>query len=354
MEDIRVYDFEFNLLHIEHFRISDNWSIYFNDIGTYEGHFSLQSDIVPIVLGNRYLVIVQGDKQAIVTGAQAGQTDFVVYGKTVNHILNSRVMLPFNTYREFDDSMTPEDVARWVLTSTFIEPDDPNDEVENFVLAPQIGIQQNTEGEEEDEGMWRQTAHPVGDVVIDCMANANAGHRLTFDIPNKRWYFECLQGEELTISLAESERNIYDTSLTVNYLENADGGWYEHTIEQETPEVNTVGETPVASSQDEEAEPTTEWLRLNKEDAPVGIYRWVTVLSGQNESEAKSDLKKRADTEEVIASLKNLTFGTDYNLGDFVTVRIEKGGFLRTVQKRVKGINIWYEQNNIGIQPILE
>ena len=59
MEDIRVYDFEFHLLHIEHNFISANWSLKYNNIGTFEGHFPLKSGIVPVIMNNRYLVIIQ-------------------------------------------------------------------------------------------------------------------------------------------------------------------------------------------------------------------------------------------------------------------------------------------------------
>lgn len=44
MEDIRIYDYEFNLLHIEHDVISCNMTLYANEIGSFELHFRLTAD----------------------------------------------------------------------------------------------------------------------------------------------------------------------------------------------------------------------------------------------------------------------------------------------------------------------
>lgn len=345
MEDLRIYDFEFNLLHIEPRRISDNWTIQYNDIGTYEGHFSLESEVVNIVLQNEFLVVVQGKKQAIITGSQAGESEFIVYGKTVNLLLSRRVTLPFNTY-DMEIEKKAEDLARWAVSQAFIEGEEI-DRVSNFVLGEASGISGDTEDE-----IWRTTAHQTSDIVKDILSRVDAGHRVIFDFVNKKWVFETYKGKTLQITIAESERNAYGTSYTVNYLNEADAGYYEHAIEKEPSEEETEEDTTEDATTETVRE--TEWLRLEKEDARTGIYRTVSLLSGSNESEAKSSLAEKVATREFKAAVKHLAFGEDYNLGDVLRVRIEKGPFAETVKKRVTGINIWYEANNIGEEPILE
>ena len=103
MEDIRIYDFEFNLLHIEHDIASCNWKLYDNEIGTFEMHFPISSDLTVIAMQKSYLVAVQGSKQAIITGRQIGD-EGVLYGRTCNWILTR-----FCTSEQFDtDSLLEE------------------------------------------------------------------------------------------------------------------------------------------------------------------------------------------------------------------------------------------------------
>ena len=85
MQDIRVYDFEFNLLHIENRYISSNFDLMYNDVGSTEYHFPIQSDILPVIMENDYLVLIQGDKQSIVTGKKI-TSDLAVIGRTCNWI----------------------------------------------------------------------------------------------------------------------------------------------------------------------------------------------------------------------------------------------------------------------------
>ena len=65
MNDIRIYDFEFNLLHIEPEVMSAYWILLYNDIGTFEGTFPLSSDICDVIMKNKYLFLIQGNFQAL-------------------------------------------------------------------------------------------------------------------------------------------------------------------------------------------------------------------------------------------------------------------------------------------------
>ena len=44
----------------------------------------------------------------------------------------------------------------------------------------------------------------------------------------------------------------------------------------------------------------------------------------------------------------------DYQLGDVVRIQKETGGLRRDFSKRITGVDIWYESNNIGEQPIFD
>ena len=97
MEDVRLYDFEFHLLHIEHDIVSSNWSFRENDTGTFELHFPIASRLTALAMNAPYLVAVQGEKQAIITGRQLAK-EGVLYGKGCNWILTRFCMAVSSLY----------------------------------------------------------------------------------------------------------------------------------------------------------------------------------------------------------------------------------------------------------------
>lgn len=315
MQDIRIYDFEFNLLHIENRFTSSNWRVMYNDVGTFETHFDLDNDVVPIILGNKYLVAVQGNQAAIITGKLA-INDLTVFGRTCNWILSRRVT------PDFTKNDTAEVIARELVTDAFSD-------VANFTLGDLAGFSTPI-------NFWRNTYNPTHEVIRDCMLNDNGGHEVTFDTVNKQWVFRCLKGVELPLIISEDNRNAYDTEYSEDMLNHYTAGWYET-----HPEID-------------DGEIVTDWIYLPGDTSKTGIYRWETRLTGETESEANSDLKNKRYEEKVLAKLYNLKYGTDYNLGDTVRIQVKKGAFKTTVQRRITGVNLWYEHNNIGEQPIFE
>lgn len=333
MEDIRIYTFEGELLHIENEIVTSNWTLKYNDIGTFEAHFPLMSDIVPVCMENPYIIAVQGGKQAILTGRQAN-TEFIIYGRSLNWILQKRTLDKFKTSELIDSGAIAkkdvESVARWIVTQGFSSSQD------NFILGDIVGFSN-------DIDFWRNTRHTVFDAVKDCLANDSAGHEVYYDLSLKKWIFQVLKGTELTTVFSESNRNAYETEYSEDCLDYASEGWYE---EQQEPEENpdgTQGETP---------EPV--WKNIIVDPDKTGIYRWECILTPNNESEAKSELIKNVINRKTQAKLKGLKYGADYHLGDTVRVQKQIGKWKSTETKRITGVNMWYENNNIGEQPIFE
>lgn len=318
MQDIRVYDFEFNLLHIENRYISSNFDLMYNDVGSTEYHFPIQSDILPVIMENDYLVLIQGDKQSIVTGKQI-TSDLAVFGRTCNWILTRRTTPAFKT-SELSINKDSESVARWVVEQAFSD-------VDNFVLGPVCGL-------ESYEEFWRNTTNVTFDVVRDCLARQDAGHRVLFDTANKQWVFEVYQGTKRQTIVSEANRSAYDTQYTENLADYYTSGYYEFTPEAEE------GQEP----------PPSEWLYLSGDK--TGIYKWDAVLSGSTESEAKSDLKNRRWEKEITASLRNMEFGKDYQLGDQLRIQLQSGRFQKTFEKEITGVNFYAQDNEIGEKPI--
>lgn len=384
MEDIRIYDFEFNLLHIEHNIISSNWTINYNDIGTWEAHFDVGSGIVPFAMSNKYLVAVQGTKQAIITGVQAN-AEFVLYGRTVNWILSRRMIGKFTTSDyAILDVKDVESIARWVMQKTFIPPPSGEGDINNFVLGGIAGFTVK-------QLFWRNTKNAVSEVIKDCLDKDGGGHRVVFDIANKKWVFEVLKGraEALPIIISEANKNAYETEYTEDLQDFYTSGWYERTLDDKgdwngstnagpTLTNNIVGNygkyyrVSTAGTQFGIAfkegdyivcrNKTGAWEKSDNTDSvweyvagdKTGIYKWDCKLSGSTENEAKNDLKGKQWNKTLTLKTRDIKFLTDYNLGDIVKVQKQVGLWKTTYEKRITGVNLWYENNNIGEQPIFE
>ena len=51
---------------------------------------------------------------------------------------------------------------------------------------------------------------------------------------------------------------------------------------------------------------------------------------------------------------RGLVCGRDYQLGDIVRAELQMGSVRLTAKKKITGVNLWYEKNDIGEEPIME
>lgn len=326
MTDVMFYTFEFELIGIMA-ECETNWTLKYNDIGNFEVHFDPSHRLTQRLIEEDYILAVQGENQAMITGKQL-LDECVLYGRTLNYLLSKRVTQKFKSSELFTsgaiESKDIESIARYVVSQAFSD-------VSNFELGEIIGFAEPID-------FWRNTSNLTSDVVRDCLENDGAGHRIRADVKNKKWIFEVLKGQERFKIVSEGNRNAYETKYTDDALDYCSGGWYEEQQE----------------AQDGNAEmPESIWKYIEK-DTKTGIYRWEGLLNGSVESEAKSDLKKKQWQKKVETKTYDYVFGEDYNLGDTVRVQKTIGNFKKTFAKRIIGVNMWVESNNIGQKPIFE
>lgn len=321
--DLKLYDFEGKLLAYESRYKSLNSEIYFCDIGKVEIHLPLTSVLLPFVAERRYLIVTYGQNEAVVTGFTAFD-EFVIYGRTCNWLLKKRTIPAFSLENPVDGIMLGknlEDTARSLAAYAFSD-------VENFVLGDLCGITDNT-------AFWRNSRNVAFDVISDCMALAGGGFRLKFDVLQKRWEFVCLKGKTADFVVSESFKNAYDTEYSRDILDYLSCGYYNENVE------NGEGVS-------EKVE------RYIVKDEKSGIYRFEGTLTGVSESEALASLSKAAENSIVKTKFRSLSFGKDYDLGDTVRIRIDKGSFRKTVRRRVIGVKQNYDEDGYSEQPILE
>lgn len=322
MEDIRIYDIDFNLLHIENNVISSNWTVYFNSVGTFEIHTLANTQTAQIIaenfdfLQNKIPIIVQGDLQGIVTGIRLSD-DFAIYGKTCNWLL-SRKIVPKFTSADLPVACNPEEIARYIVTNAFADQ-------ENFVLGEKVGL-------EDIDTFWRNTYNPVSDVVSELLAKKNAGHDVTFDRINKRWVFNIYSPTYPEMILSGANGN----AAGMEYTYSIDNYYSECWYEQEQEFVDGEFPDPV-------------WTRLVKDDKK-GIFRCECVIDATVQSEAEGLIKEKSVKSEIVTDV----LGEDFRPGDILRVQFINGKIARTIKKQISGIQLGWENGTESRQLILK
>ena len=311
---IRFYDFQFNLIHIEPEFIGSSWTVYFNKEGNFEARFPCNSEVLSVVSENKYLVAKQGEFAAIITGYNA-EDEFTVYGRTCNWLLKKRVTLPTENSSGYSGSL-----ACTLASRAFSD-------VSNFATENKSNGKTISFSSERLETTY--------DAVVRCLKEGATGHELRFDTDKKRWVFATLPSVATDLMISESLKNASDTAIVGDILDLADCGYYKKITKDESGN-------------------TSEEYSLLKNGNKSGIYRWETVISENNETEAQAMLNTKKENSTIRLSTHGVFYGSDYSLGDIVRVQIVKGAFKKTVKKRICGVEVKHKSSARYEQPIFE
>lgn len=313
---IRLYDFEFNLLHIAPRCISTRWTIHFNDIGTLEAHFVPGDEAVKYILDRRYIVIEEKGKFAVVTGYMLGE-DFAVFGRTCNWLLKKRIL-----HEKKAVSAGADEITRSLVSTAF-------NDTSALVLGDALDITETVD-------FTAEANTSLFDAVRECLSLQKCGHSLDFDVKSKQWVYSNFQRRNNDIVFSAANKNAYDIQLENDLLDFADCGYYEK---------KTV---------DSEGAENVQTTYFSDDKTQSGIYRWEAVLDGEDENAAAVSLKTKTIKDEVSFGTRNVKFGVDYQLGDVVRVQVIKGGLRLDTKKVIAGIKILRKSGAASEEPIFE
>lgn len=321
MKDLRFYDFDFNLLAIEHKIISSDWKVYHRGAGKAEIHISKSAKCLETLFENKYLLMTQGEFQGIITAKQIG-ADCVIYAKTPEWLLSKKVIKSFEEVTE-----NAEAFVRGKVAEAFSD-------CENFVLGDLCEV---TDEVTLSEDSYCVLSKATEDVLEKC----GAGYKLSFDVQKKQWIFSVTKGVNRSILIAEDLLNASKTEYISDIQNYASTGFYERMLsDEEREEEKFEGEKTV-------------WEELIK-DEKSGILRWEKLLSSSAESDAIRELDDAKCYEEITAKIRNLSLHKDYELGDIVTLSMNMPSLKRTKKYVITGVEIWEESGNKGEKPIFE
>lgn len=303
---LHIYDFEFNRLASENHIIQARWTLYYNEIGSFEVHLPLTSCLVETVTNNRYIVAVQGSFSAIIIGYEL-MDELVLYGRTCNWILTKRIA------PQVEETSAPGKYVSELVATAFSDTD----------------IFKVSEPKESESIKLVHSAGQLSDTVMDFLRQGGLGHEVVFDIKSKKWIFNTTKGTENKIILSEGHKNAYDTRGSFDILELATCGAYYDSSDGNLKEVV-------------------------KDAEKTGIYRWQAYITADADTEAMAELETMDEKNEITAKLRGLEFGKDYAPGDTVRIQIIKGKYRNTRSVRIKGAEIRLEQGKYTQQPIFE
>lgn len=304
-----VYDFEFNLLLVETGIIKSRWVVYYNDVGTFEAHLPITSELTRIVSENQYLVVKQHGLSAVIVGKELGN-ELVLYGRTCNWLLSKRI-----TPKRSSETVYPGSLAVEMVKEAFSD-------VANFVTC---------DAPKGEQAEFETRQGTTINAVRDCLALSNLGHELSFNDKTGNWEFSVLEGAESELILSEAHKNACDTKISSDILDLATCGVYD--------KKTATGYTSTEIAGDSEK---------------TGIYRWEAELFGETENEAKNSLEKLTQKNKISMTTNEISWKKDYALGDVVRLQIIKGAYRTTEKKRVSGVEITTRQGEYSEQPIFE
>lgn len=314
-DDIRFYSFDLDLLYIlpavspESGYPSVNVSQELNGSGSLEISFC-DEDLKKLIRERKdNLIVVWRDFQGFVTGYKYTEKENILTGMSLSGLLH-RAVIP-KTEEVTGDAET---LARSAVSA-------------NIPWLTLGTIQGFTK-----EIKYSTDKYISADTYIqELLKLDNGGYKITADIPNKKYVFECIKSNPSELIISESELNAHSFETVYTNKNLAFGGWY---LKEQPEDKDGNKVDPV-------------WTYKTLDSAKTGVYKIDTVLSAVNDTEAENELKALTAEYTVSAETKDITHNTDYRLGDIVC--IQNDGI--TQKKIIKGINMWNE-NGYGEEPV--
>ena len=310
MEEIFFYDFYFNFLCSIPDFVSVNLTEYYNKVGTAEFHIPKESKKALEILNTDFLIACYKGHAFIIT-TKVYEEDLTLYGRTMNFILTKRV----TDSAAFSDNSLQSSV-RSLVKSSFINSSISRLNDDSFILGSTIDDSSKID-------FSVSQGENLSQVVIEMLNTNSLGHKIDFDIPNKKWVFTLLKG-----------KLIKDTILSAENL-NAYGLCYTNDI---LDYVNITRNESIATDK-----------------SLTGLCAFQADITITGLARRMEKLRQLSRKKIVTLKTKDFLHGRDYNLGDTLRVQMKIGEDNICVTKKIIGVNKWAERGEgIGEEPILE
>ena len=371
-QDIRIYDSEFNLLMILPRYLSVNWEIKFCEFGLGEIEFEKTEEIVDVLTKNKYLFLVQGDIQSIVTGYKIGEI-CTVFTRTLEWLLTKFCVKKFAatdmnilTYGGRNKS----NLIKFVLSEN---------------LHKDFGLEFSGLGDAEDMTEFVSEApSDIYSVIKNIINDKTTGFKFYRDFEKGCFVFRMLTAtKNPDVILCDRYKTSYDSEYNFDIQDEASGGIFYHDVKNmgrwdastNTPTITLdpsnygkyytvstdgklMGEyfykdqiilcksTGGAFEIVDKAEPFL--VELPPEDK--GIFSWTAALTSGDTLSAKKELSQKKALDMLTCNTQ-LSYMEDFNLGDIVKIKFFAQNLSCEKEKLISEIHIWDEPESSGAVP---
>lgn len=357
--ELYIFDRTLNLIGIVDIFNSLQWNRRYFKMGDFELQCPLTSDNLNLLQkGN--LIYKKDDIEAAYIEYRDlkqdvdGKEILDIKGNFLTGYLKRRILWSAVTMSD-----TVENIMRSLVNQNAISPTDTKRIIPNLALADSKGLSYSASY----CSTSKQTNNPnLGDELESLSVLSNLGHRVLFNISNKKLLFEVYAGVDRSVSQTNRSPCIFSKD-------------FENVLEQEYTEsldnfrnVCLVNGSYTASGDSKDATPVATTVG----DA-TGLDRYETALDSNSSSEVdngndtktylsqadfmnvltndgNTELAQYTETkgfDSTINSNSNLVYKTDFDLGDIVTCISKKWGI--TVDTRITEIQEVYEEKGLEL-----
>ena len=322
------------------------WEKKHYDVGNFELHLPRDAPYIETLTSGN--IVVQGGNYGVIRYVSApqerGANDVEIRGQTLQGICSDRTIVPPFFYMEGEiDPLysydrikgTGEAVMKHYVTNHLTAPEDADRKIDNLIVAEDLGRGKT-------EVAWQAKFEKLSDVLKEIGQYAGLGWDITLDPVAKQYQFDVIEGIDRTVTQSDVAPVQF-----CREMKNVTSLSYEN---DGLSAINTV----YAAGDGEE-----EQQYVTKLGGGTGISRreGTTSVSSDDVEEvrdlATAYLEENSVKESIEAVANDKTvYGQDWNLGDYVTVRVETPGEILMLNKQITEVCETWERGIHTIEPV--
>jgi len=357
--DIRVYAFSGIQLAYTDKVISAYCNPEFSGIGSAEYHFDNDNEILEAVLSTPFLLLEQDSRfMTVVIGHTLDERELVLFCRTLSFFTSKSILPPLSFTQKTISEMVAECLSKTIGVAFELSSD-----CDSFLTLYDFKTESYTVFENTLERILRLSG---------------AGFECTLDKSDGTIKIRLIAGRTLSKYISKSDNNAESVTRQYNVLSLAGGGAYRQRVELVDEGWNAYSNIPVlvdcnpdnfakcykvtsAGTQFGMAFTTDDYIYCRTKDGKLAksdrkpddfeavidssetdnLKNWYTVISSaENESEAAAELSKCKISDVLEADIRNMTYGTDYFLGDTFRIQFENSKAVFTYERKITAVEI--------------
>lgn len=368
MQDLRFYNRNLELIAIDGKYEYSAFRICFNAVGTFEAKLPVDCNLSGYLESEDFIIVSQGKKQALITLWEIKDNEIILYGRTLNYILEKRYVTDVHIKETDDVNLFVSSLAEECFAE--IEAPLKNEEIKK-------GSEMYFNGEKSLLG-----------VIETVLGESGMGHRVYVDFSKKKWYFECLSARENNIEISDDNKKAYDMEIIRDISTFSDRGIFYHPTvymgewdaKENIPALSDSKDINYARIYRVSQGGTRFGYTFEKGDficcvsekgsfkkssyissfpAFTGengksVFNWESILKSDSALQAGEELAKKKIKTDIEFKTKDIFYEKDYFLGDIVTVKKKGKGKIAGGKRMVSGILICCDMGEYEERPEFE